>query len=173
MTIKRQQLLEDNVEKLWNKVFRKWQGNYKFNHEWNRSLSWNWSRFWNQHQYERKVCKKGSFRLITHLLLVSGRGNDSLQWEPIGHFSSSPAAWNVNTTTAAHPESPGLWRDVLLLQLWTRSACTWETLNGGFPAPTASTTEPKTLSVTWVSVSVSGSENQEWLVCAATNAQLK
>lgn len=38
MMIKRQQLLGYKMEIIWNKIFRKIQGNYKFNHKWNRSL---------------------------------------------------------------------------------------------------------------------------------------
>lgn len=38
MTIRTQQQLGYKVEMIRNKVFRKIQGNYKFNHEWNRSL---------------------------------------------------------------------------------------------------------------------------------------
>lgn len=137
------------MEKLWNKLFREWQGHYMFKCEWNRNLGRNWSYFWEQQQYERKICKKGNFRYMTHLVLISGRGNDSLQWELVGHLSSSTAAQDVNATTAAHQESPGLWRDVAVLRPWRCRSCIWWTLNEGFPATTPAGIEPKMLSITY------------------------
>jgi len=56
---------------------------------WKRSLGRHGSHFRDQHQYERTICKKGNFRWMTHLVLISGTGNDSWQSEPVGHFPSS------------------------------------------------------------------------------------
>lgn len=96
-----------------------------FNGGWKRGLGRNWSYFREQHHYERKTCKRRNFRWMTHLVLISIRGNDSLKGESVSHFSSSTADWNMNAKTAVHQESPGLQRDMVVLKLLHLRASEW------------------------------------------------
>lgn len=108
---KRQQLLEYKGEMIWNKDFRKIQGKWKFNHEWNRSLG----RTDHTSETSIKVKEKTARREILDQWLMGVRFRQG-KWQVAArtsHFSGSTAM------NAAQRELSDLWRD-------------WGALNEGF-----------------------------------------
>lgn len=109
---------------------------------------------------------------MTHLVLISGRGNDDHQWALVGHVSGFTAAWNMDATTSVLKESSGYCpSDVVVLKFWRCNSSTWWPLNEGFAAAKVQNSQRNLWHLVWVLWSER--QSQEWLVCTATNAQLK